>query len=524
VQRIGLRWGFQLNIKTSLEAQWPDFDWPIFRRIFLILLGLGLAYALPLFFDDRYYLDDLGRSIHGYAEWQFDGRPFASIVTALLNFKSPIFGQEHLFDISPLPQIMGLVALALAATILCINLFGRASDFYSALVVFPIIGSPFFLQNLSYKFDAFSMGLAMLCAVVAATHLRDRRYDIALGGLFLFLTFGLYQAAVNVFIGVTALQFLASCWRSEADVFKKLGYNVLKLVIAFVGYQLIIVPLCVPLAGYTHDNSQTLPLSADGLGQLLVHLAFGTATALQFLAQAPLLLLALVLSIIGFSVMFVAREENSISNRGLRLLMVVVCILGSIFAIYGLLSFLQIVVTRPRVFYGFAAFLVFAFYCFGRVTKTYMPAAQALLVLPVLYLYVISYGYAAAARAQTRYDFVMGEQIIRELQNNGFTKDSVLTLDGTQPKSPVLQNSAQLQIIDVLVQPTFVPGQWNWGYLFLEHMGLKFKQAPLPSDEQLKQICQSPPLRQTDYFNIYRNNEVYVLAFAEGACRGRSAT
>jgi Glucosyl transferase GtrII len=512
-----------LNIKTSLEAQWRDFDWPVFKRIFLILLGLGLAYALPLFFDDRYYLDDLGRSIHGYAEWQFDGRPFASIFTALLNFKSPIFGQEHLFDISPLPQIMGLAALALAATILCINLFGRASDFYSALVVFPIIASPFFLQNLSYKFDAFSMGLAMLCAVVAATQLRDRRYDIAIGSMFLFLTFGLYQAAVNVFIGVTAMQFLASCWGGEADVFKKLGYNVLKLLIAFLAYQFIIVPLCVPLAGYTHDNSQTLPFNADGLGQQVVHLAYGTVTAMQFLVQVPLLLLATVVSVVGFGVMFVAREENSISNRGLRLLMIFVSVLGIIFAMYGLLSFLQIVVTRPRVFYGFAAFLVFGFYCFGRLAKTYLPSAQALLILPVLYLYVISYGYAAAARAQTRYDFVLGEQIIQQLRSDGFTKDSVLILDGTQPKSPVLQNSAQLQIIDVLVQPTFVPGQWNWGYLFLEHMGLKFQQVPLPSDDQLKQMCQVAPLRSTDYFNVYKNNNVYVVAFTEGACRGKTA-
>ncbi len=512
-----------MNIKTSLEAQWESFDWLIFRRIFLILLALGLAYALPLFFDDRYYLDDLGRSIHGYAEWQLDGRPFASIFTALLNFKSPIFGQEHLFDISPLPQIMGLIALALAATILCINLFGRDADFYSALVVFPIIGSPFFLQNLSYKFDAFSMGLAMLCAIIAAMQLRDRWLNIAVGSLFLFLTFGLYQAAVNVFIGVTAMQFLASCWRGEADIFKKLSYNVLKLLIAFLAYQFIIVPLCVPLAGYTHDNSQTLPLSADGLGQLVVHLAYGTVTAMQFLVQAPLLLLATVVSIIGFGVMFVAREENSILNRGLRLLMIIACVLGIIFAIYGLLSFLQIVVTRPRVFYGFAVFLVFGFYCFGRLAKTYLPTAQALLILPVLYLYVISYGYAAAARAQTRYDFVMGEQITQQLRSEGFTKDSVLILDGTQPKSPVLQNSAQLQIIDLLIQPTFVPGQWNWGYLFLEHMGLKFRQAPLPSDDQLRQMCQVAPLRSTDYFNIYKNNDVYVVAFTEGACRGKTA-
>ncbi len=512
-----------MDIKTRLEAQWPDFDWPIFKRIFLILLALGLAYALPVFFDDRYYLDDLGRSIHGYAEWQYDGRPFASIFTALLNFKSPIFGQEHLFDSSPLPQIMGLVALVLAAAILCVNLFGRDANFYSALVVFPIIGSPFFLQNLSYKFDAFSMGLAMLSAVVAATHLRDRRYDIVFGSLFLFLTFGLYQAAVNVFIGLTALQFLASCWRAQADVFKKLCYNVVKLLIAVVAYQFIIVPLCVPLAGYTHDNSQTLPFSSDGLGQLIVHLVFGTWTAMQVLLQAPLLLLAIVASIIGFGFAFVTQENNSIANRGFRFFMLVICILGSIFAIYGLLSFLQIVVTRPRVFYGFAAFMVFGFYCFARITKAYLPSAQALLILPVLYLFVISYGYAAAARAQTRYDFVLGEQIIQQLRSDGFTKDSILILDGTQPKSAVLENSAQLQIIDVLVQPTFVPGQWNWGYLFLEHMGLKFKQSTLPSDDQLKQMCQSPPLRITDYFNVYKNNDTFIVAFAEGACRGKSA-
>ena len=95
-------------------------------------------------------------------------------------------------------------------------------------------------------------------------------------------------------------------------------------------------------------------------------------------------------------------------------------------------------------------------------------------------------------------------------------------LTRNRSKSPVLQNSAQLQIIDLLVQPTFVPGQWNWGYFFLEHMGLKFKRAALPSDEQLKLMCQATPLGTTDYFNTYKNNDVYVVAFTDGACRGKS--
>lgn len=511
-----------MSTKTLLEEQWPDFEWHVFRRIFLILLGLGLVYTMPLFFDDRYYLDDLGRSIHGYAEWELDGRPFASLVTALLNFKSPVFGQEHLFDISPLPQIMGLVALAMAATILCINLFGKSSDFYSALVVFPIIGSPFFLQNLSYKFDAFSMGLAMLTAIVAATHLKDRRLDIAFGSVLLFMTFGLYQAAVNVFIGVTALLLLAECWNEQALIYQRVGLNIFKLMIAFIAYQFIIVPLCIPTTGYTHDNSQTLPLNENGLGQLIVNFVYGTSVGLGFLAQAPFLLIPSILSILIFAVAFVTRDENAVAIRGLRVLIFVVCLLGCIFAIYGMLSFLQIVVSRPRVFYGFAAFLVFVFYCFGRVVKDRLPAAQNLLALPVLYLFVVSYGYAAAARAQTHYDFVLGEQIIQQLQSNGFTHDNVLILDGTQPKSPVLENSAQLQIIELLVQPTFVPGQWNWGYLFLEHLGLKFKKMPFQGEAAIKLLCQAAPLRETEYFNVYKSDATYVVAFADGACRSKA--
>ena len=144
--------------------------WGIFektrRRIpqgFWLLLVLGLAYALPIMLDGRYYLDDLSRAMTGLTLWETEGRPLASILSSLISFSWPSFEGPALRDTSPIPQILGVVALAYGAALLARKLFPDGVGLTQALVVFPVIGSPFTLQNLSYKYDAFTMGLAAMC-------------------------------------------------------------------------------------------------------------------------------------------------------------------------------------------------------------------------------------------------------------------------------------------------------------------------------------------------------------------------
>ena len=122
-----------------------------FVRIIYALTIMGVIYAYPVVTCDRLYIDDLRRSVMGVAEWEGVGRPTASILMALLNFQYPFFEGLTIIDLSPLPQIISLALLIYSASRLSIDINKKTPFLLGAATVFPIIGSPFYLENISYQ-------------------------------------------------------------------------------------------------------------------------------------------------------------------------------------------------------------------------------------------------------------------------------------------------------------------------------------------------------------------------------------
>lgn len=62
---------------------WWKLDAPS-RRRFALLAASGLLYVLPILLADRYYQDDLARSLYGATGWAGDGRPLTEWLMELL--------------------------------------------------------------------------------------------------------------------------------------------------------------------------------------------------------------------------------------------------------------------------------------------------------------------------------------------------------------------------------------------------------------------------------------------------------
>ena len=90
---------------------WWKLDAPSRRRFALLAAG-GLLYVLPILLADRYYQDDLARSLYGATGWAGDGRPLTEWLMELL-----AGGSSTIVDLSPLPMLLGLAALAYALTL-----------------------------------------------------------------------------------------------------------------------------------------------------------------------------------------------------------------------------------------------------------------------------------------------------------------------------------------------------------------------------------------------------------------------
>jgi hypothetical protein len=76
------------------------------KKIFSAMTTLFIIYVFPIIMADRYYQDDLSRSLRGITGWSNDARPLTELLMRWLGGGTPIG------DISPLPLLLAVILLA----------------------------------------------------------------------------------------------------------------------------------------------------------------------------------------------------------------------------------------------------------------------------------------------------------------------------------------------------------------------------------------------------------------------------
>ena len=149
-----------------------------------------VLYVLPIILTGRLYIDDLGRTLYGYSGWGLNGRPLSDAIMQTMSL-----GGE-LLDLSPLNQILSVL-------LLCITLYYYTEKVFSGInfsglliLCFLFISNPFYIENLSYRFDSLTMALSMVLLILPYT-ISGRRYIIDLFGFadysFTFSLSGIYR-------------------------------------------------------------------------------------------------------------------------------------------------------------------------------------------------------------------------------------------------------------------------------------------------------------------------------------------
>ncbi len=475
---------------------------------FLLLFALGLLYAMPIMLDGRYYLDDLPHAMNGLTLWEKDGRPLASILSSLISFSWPSFSSPALYDTSPIPQILGVAALAYGSAQLAEKLFPGGVGLGQALVVFPVIGSPFMLQNLSYRFDAFTLGVAVMLALAAASI--EASWLVAVLVVLALLS---YQAAFNVFIAAAALVWLASTQNGFSDdrgFLRKLLWG----FAALLAYGLVIKLLGGLTGEYATQHSALVALDRQGMATVQFNFGFGAYFVMQVLEDAPLLAIGAAAALFAFAAQFGKPESGQTRERMARFILTLGIISCSVM---GLLLFLQEPVVRPRTLMAFSILLVFCAYAAHEALKRWPKAVIAALGLVAAWFFTLANTYANAARDETRFDSYLTQNIIHDLQQAGFRPGDRLAFDGTQPLSPVAQNAMRLKIIARILQPN-MNGNSEWGFRQLEFFGLVTAPIMDATDESLKTFCAGAVAVSSPHYQIYLYDGTALVAFPKSIC------
>lgn len=444
------------------------------------------------------YIDDMGRALLGYKDFNFFGRYIPQFFTTVLH------ADNYLTDVSPLPQLFAVAFLAMAAVTVLHAVTGR-SEFtiveYSATIALCL--SPYFLECLSYKYDAPYMALSILASVAPVLfYQRGQRWyyvSVVIGMLVVCMS---YQAASGIFpMFVVLLAFLK--WLENTDWKRILGFVLVSAAGYITGMLLFMLLIYRPEDTYV---SNSLPAMAELLPTAFRNLKRYYRYVVDDFKPEWLLMIAVLCA--GFVLVSVRDSKRS----KFLTLFVSVIVLGVFFVLaFGVYPVLSKPLYDPRAMYGFGALICFV--SMPIVTKKRLHLFKAVCVVLCWCFFVFSFTYGNALYAQKRYTDYRITAVIQDLDDlNMFAGDYKLyQINGDVGFSPELDHMPQdHQLLKRLVPDAFGDSSSYWRrFGFSNYYDLK--NIYWDDDIDLAEY-DLPLVKDSVYHTIYADeNNVFIV-------------
>lgn len=475
------------------------------KKVAIAVLMLSFLYVLPFIMADLYYVDDLSRATTGYVGWGILGRPLSDSIMLTLSFSD-----FRLADVSPLPLILSAITLSFAICYCAKHETGKLTT-SSCFLFSPLIINPFFLQNLSYKFDNLPMSVAV--GLVAIAHIWSARSYIKwmIGSIGLFiLSLCAYQTAANAFIGLISAGILLDAYYKKPVIL-----NFIKRCFVFLASYAIYTFAVAPF--YLETNrSQTISFNAEGITIAVNNINSAILQVHSILTPEVIKYLSPLIVICLMSLCFLcfakAKAGFSLNNLMCLLLIVASPIIASL-SIIGPLFILKGFGYIPRVMTGFTGAMVFIFSSFFIATESINKLNNKLgyiklyMVVPLLFSFSLCYAYINAAKAQNNHDAQVIQSVFTSALNVVDFKNGmpVYILGETKFDDILKTNAFKFPIIASLYKRMY---DWT-AYMNLKSLGMpnmEFDFNREHSNKLVSDMCSSKPEYLLD-------NDVYSIAF-----------
>lgn len=508
-----------------MQAQTATTANPTLWRTFYVSFALLFLFILfPILRADRYYNDDVARAITGFYGWDINGRPLATLVMRLLQFNL-----RQLVDISPLPQ-MGAIAVLSAIGVLIARRYRLGSPWLAALVSFPLGAQPFYLENLSYRFDALGMSLALLFALLPFLACRGDYKGRALGQISLFASLCLYQPALSAFLTFALVEWVVAQLdgRDPRELLSAMGWRMAQCVVAVVAYQIIVAPA---IDDWLKQHSATIG-SFRELGALKANAGnFYSYIAHSFnihwvRCAAALLLLAGTVPVLA-AIRYVRQRPQTghvqrLAWLGAGLLIPVFAVLAITLPMLPLRS----PVVMPRVFMGVGALLCASLVSSCLLMRAWRLSDRWILTCAGLWaLGMASFAaiYGNALAAQKSFE----DRVVAQLSNDVAAiaaKQPIrfILIDGSVGLAPVtLRAAQQFPLINTLVSPYLQQADFRTAY-YLRYYLRETPELAREPDSQLRvasilaQICKASVNNVSSNYALRIVDDTVVATFPSG--------
>jgi hypothetical protein len=469
------------------------------KQSFLILTGIYWIGISSIIRADFNYIDDLARVAQGYKGWGKLGRITSNVLATFVHM------DNYLTDISPLPQLISAVIVALAGVLMLVIVYER--DFFSIveiLSVVPLYLNPYFLECISFKFDSPYMALSVFSAVFPLLYRRKNVLAyIVISSIGTLLMCTTYQASSGIYPMLVVLLMLIMWNRGEAYK-ETINFGTRSFIGYSIGILVFKIFCMVPLNDDNSYISTSLPRLDDLFPNIVSNLEnYYTLIVSDFKKWWLFLVFALM-------VCFVISVVNRSRHKHWQAMMVSVTVLICLGLLcFGLYPLLRKPLFRPRAMYGFGIMIVLLAVCVVENVSFVVGNVVTLVLGWAFFLFAFTYGNALTV--QKEYTEFRVEQVIdsiNDLEALQSGKDVVVQIAGNIGLSPILDEMPQnYQMLNKLIPATFSSGSYYGEYRFYNYYNLK--NVVWNSDIDLT-TYELPLLENHMYYSIY-GNESYIL-------------
>ncbi|UUL28203.1 glucosyltransferase domain-containing protein [Escherichia albertii] len=474
-------------------------------KTFLIMFSLCLLYVYPIVSADRFYIDDLGRSIRGYAGWSENGRPLADLIMIAVYFGMPMV------DISPLPLIAGIFIFCISVSIY-LNSVGTAfNDIQRALIGLAFICNPFFLENLSYKYDALTMLLSVSLLFLSFTFKRPKYYIAPI--ILVVCSLSLYQASLTVFCSLAIIEF--SLLSSSKDDFisraKVAVLRVVQLSIAYLFYSQLIAKIFIT-GGYNDRHSQSIFSFNNPLKLLKSNTDSYVSIISSYYHKMPdIVFYAFIASTLAIAISSIIKRSKNGRWAAYNIIITAISFILIYTMTFAHLATLKNPIYAPRVMISFGCVLMYFLLISTHKRYFYIPAS-----ILIAYSFVLSFSYGNAMKSQGVYEDYIKSSVSYDINRLNY-KSSSISFVGEMPKSEGLKLAIHKYPILRKLVPIHINNNWVWGGVSLLHYGTALSHKSI-SDSDIAIICKTIPRVETKLYSIFTLNESVIVMFDKSKC------
>lgn len=477
---------------TTLAILQDFYNAPKFKAMFAFGFALYLIALFALLRGNVYYIDDWKRSI---AESNYND--FSRFVaTALMNIFS-FFG--GILDISPLYQIIAIALLALSSMVILYAFEAlcekKVFNYFGILATLPLGLSPYFLENLSYRFDAISMCFALLCACVPFLFIKHKVIFCAISFIALVLLFCSYQAANSVYILLALFLAFNGVILGKMNILnagKFLCCSGGILIASALFYKFFIV-----VEKYYNDYdyisgammSFKKLLRGGGFGNLRQYLEILYADFVGVGAFFMLICVGAVIFIIA--VLKVAGRKKIVFF--ITSLFLALCLCAS----YGLYLVLEKPLFAPRAFNGIGALVALMFLSTILLAKARILSICARFCVIILAYTCIAFAnaYGNAITKQQEYTFFRTNLILSDLlQLKVPSKNTAIFIKGSIGYAPAAKFLIQNHSVARRIIPVLLREGWMWNQGVFWHLKSPYTiitEYEIPAQEKQKMLLEN---------------------------------